>query len=269
MPFTALNTFQEQHTMSNYTVITYEVTDAAAFITLNRPDKRNALNEALVSELKQALTVAEHDGAVKAVVLRGAGKDFCAGADLAQLQKVAQATLLENVDDALGFAELLLQMRRCPKPILAAVHGRALAGGAGIASACDLVMATRSAQFCYTEVKIGFVPAMVMAIARRNLSEKRAFELLTTAKLLSATEAAAFGFINRVCEDAEFETALAQFVGELTAVSASAVRLTKYLLYQTDAMTFEQALRTGVDVNAMARLTPDCQQGVQRFLQRG
>ena len=129
-------------------------------------------------------------------------------------------------------------------------------------------MATRSAQFCYTEVKIGFVPAMVMAIARRNLSEKRAFELLTTAKLLSATEAAEFGFINRVCEDAELETALAQFVSELTAVSASAVRLTKYLLYQTDAMTFEQALRTGVDVNAMARLTPDCQQGVQRFLNK-
>lgn len=254
--------------MENYTTLLSAVEDAAAFITLNRPDKRNALNETLISELKAALAVAAANDAVKVIILRGAGKDFCAGADLAQLQKIAQATVLENVDDALGFAELLLQMRRCPKPILAAVHGRALAGGAGLASACDLVLATRSAQFCYTEVKIGFVPAMVMAIARRNLSEKRAFELLTTAKLLSASEAAEFGFINRVCADDELETALAQFIRELTSVSASAVRLTKALLYQTDALTFEQAVRTGVDINALARLTPDCQQGIQRFLSK-
>lgn len=254
--------------MSNYTVITYETRDAAAQVTLNRPDKRNALNEALVSELKQALAIAAKDDAVKAIVIRGAGKDFCAGADLAQLQKIAQANILDNLEDALGFAELLLQMRRMHKPVIAAVHGRALAGGAGLASACDLVIAARSAQFCYTEVKIGFVPAMVMAIARRNLTEKRAFEILTTGKLLSAEEAASYGFINRVCDDAAFETEVEAFVSEITKVSASAVMLTKYLLYQTDGMTFEQALRTGVDVNAMARLTPDCQQGVQKFLSK-
>lgn len=252
--------------MANYTVITYEVRNAAAQVTLNRPDKRNALNETIVIELKQALATAANDETVKAIVIRGAGKDFCAGADLAQLQKIAQANILDNVEDALGFAELLLQMRRLAKPVIAAVHGRALAGGEGLASACDLVIAANSAQFCYTEVKIGFVPAMVMAIARRNLSEKRAFELLTTGKLLSAAEAADYGFINRVCADDEFETAVEQFTAEVTKVSASAMMLTKYLLYQTDGMTFEQALRTGVDINAMARLTPDCQQGVQRFL---
>jgi methylglutaconyl-CoA hydratase len=254
--------------MPTYTVLTYEIKDAAAYLTLNRPDKRNALNEAVISELKQALREAEADASVKAVVLRGAGKDFCAGADLAQLQRVAQATVLDNLDDALGFADLLLQMRRLKKPIIAAVHGRAFAGGAGIATACDLVLATRSAQFCYTEVKIGFVPAVVMAIARRNLSEKRAFEILTTGKLLSAEEAAAYGFINRVCDDAAFESELEKLVGELTSVSASAVMLTKYLLYQTDAMSFEQAVRAGAELNALARLTPDCQQGVQRFLSK-
>jgi methylglutaconyl-CoA hydratase len=254
--------------MSDYTVITYEVKNAAAQLTLNRPDKRNALNEAVVSELKQALHVAEADPTVKAVVLRGAGKDFCAGADLAQLQRIAQATVLDNLDDALGFADLLLQMRRLKKPLIAAVHGRAFAGGAGLATACDLVLATRSAQFCYTEVKIGFVPAVVLAIARRNLSEKRAFEILTTGKLLSAEEAASYGFINRVCDDEAFETELEKLVGELTGVSASAVMLTKYLLYQTDAMSFEQAVRAGAELNALARMTPDCQQGVQRFLSK-
>lgn len=254
--------------MSNYTVLIYEIKNAAAYLTLNRPDKRNALNATVISELKQALREAEADASVKAVVLRGAGKDFCAGADLAQLQRVAQATVLDNLDDALGFADLLLQMRRLKKPIIAAVHGRAFAGGAGIATACDLVLATRSAQFCYTEVKIGFVPAVVLAIARRNLSEKRAFEILTTGKLLSAEESAEYGFINRVCDDAAFESELEKLVGELTSVSASAVMLTKYLLYQTDAMSFEQAVRAGAELNALARLTPDCQQGVQRFLQK-
>jgi len=254
--------------MPNYTALTYEIKNAAAYLTLNRPEKRNALNEAVISELKQALHKAEAETGVKAVVLRGAGQDFCAGADLAQLQRVAQATVLDNLDDALGFADLLLQMRRLKKPIIAAVHGRAFAGGAGIATACDLVLATRSAQFCYTEVKIGFVPAVVMAIARRNLSEKRAFEILTTGKLLGAEEAAEYGFINRVCDDAAFESELEKLVGELTGMSAAAVRLTKYLLYQTDAMSFEQAVRAGAELNALARLTPDCQQGVQRFLSK-
>jgi methylglutaconyl-CoA hydratase len=254
--------------MFNYTALTYENENAAAYLTLNRPDKRNALNETVINELKEALRAAEADANVNAVVLRGAGKDFCAGADLSQLQRVAQATVLDNLDDALGFADLLLQMRRLKKPIIAAVHGRAFAGGAGLATACDLVLATRSAQFCYTEVRIGFVPAVVMAIARRNLSEKRTFEILTTGKLLSAEEAAAYGFINRVCDDAAFESELEKLIGEVTGVSASAVRLTKYLLYQTDALSFEQALRAGAELNALARLTPDCQQGVQRFLQK-
>ncbi len=254
--------------MSDYTAITYEIKNAAAHITLNRPEKRNALNEAVISELKQALRAAEADADVRAVVIRGAGKDFCAGADLAQLQRVAQATVLDNLDDALGFADLLLQMRRLKKPIIAAVHGRAFAGGAGIATACDLVLATRSAQFCYTEVKIGFVPAVVLAIARRNLTEKRAFEILTTGRLFGAEEAAGFGLINRVCDDEAFESELEKLISEVTGVSASAVMLTKYLLYQTDAMSFEQAVRAGAELNALARMTPDCQQGVQRFLSK-
>jgi methylglutaconyl-CoA hydratase len=254
--------------MFAYTTILYEVNHDAAWVTLNRPDKRNALNQTLVGELKQALAAAEADATVKAVVLRGAGQDFCAGADLAQLQRSAQASILDNLADARGFADLIWQMRKLNKPVIAAVRGRALAGGAGLASACDLVIAAASAQFCYTEVRIGFVPAIVMAIARRNLTEKRAFEILATGKTLSASEAATFGFINRVCNDAEFETAVAAFVNEVTRVSASAVMLTKALLYQTDAMTFEQALRAGAEMNALARLTPDCQAGVQRFLNK-
>src|SRR5262245_13891553 len=154
--------------MSEYQTIIYQIQDRVAYLTLNRPEKRNALTDQVVAELKTALAEAEAAAEVRLAVLRGAGRDFCAGMDLTQLQKIAQASILDNLDDASTFAALLLQLRKLKKPVIAAVHGRAYAGGAGLASACDLVVASRSASFCYTEVKIGFVPAIVSAVARRN-----------------------------------------------------------------------------------------------------
>lgn len=254
--------------MTEYSQILCETSGAVAFITLNRPEKRNALSDVLIGELRQAMTAVASDAAVKVIVLRAAGKDFCAGADLAQLEKAAQATVLENRDDAAHFAELLLLLRRIAKPVIAAVHGRAFAGGAGLASACDLIVAARSAQFCYPEVKIGFVPAMVLAIARRNLSDKRAFEILVTAEPFSAAEAERIGFINRVFADETFHSEVESYAADIAQLSASAMALTKHLLYQTDAMSFAQALQTGVDLNAIARLTPDCQAGIRKFLNK-
>jgi methylglutaconyl-CoA hydratase len=254
--------------MAEYRDIIYELRGAVVHVTLNRPDKRNALNEGIITDLKAAMAEAEADDQVRVVLLRGAGKDFCAGADLSQLEKAAKASILDNIDDASGFAALLLQMRKLKRPVIAAVHGRALAGGAGLASACDLVIAARSATLCYTEVKIGFVPAIVMAIARRNLSEKRAFEILCTGKVLTAGEAESIGFINRVVDDESFESEAEKFANQIAMLSASAIALTKSLLYQTDAMTFEQALRAGVETNAIARMTSDCREGIQRFLSK-
>ena len=249
-------------------ILLYEIRESVVTLTLNRPDKRNALNAELIEALKAGLTRAAQDPQVKAIVLRAAGVDFCAGMDLAQLQRIAQLSLLENRADAAQLAALYRQFRNTPKPIIAAVHGRALAGGAGLAASCDLVLATRSAQFCFTETRLGFVPAMVAAIARRNLTEKQAFEVLTLAKPFTAEQALAYGFINRVCDDDELENALAEFVNDVTRVSASAVQLTKSLLYQTDAMTFDQAIQLGAETNAVARMTPDCQAGVQKFLSK-
>jgi len=254
--------------MTDYKEITYETKNNVAWATLNRPDKRNALNERLVSDLKTAMSEAEADSETRVIVLRGAGKDFCAGADLAQLQRVAKDSILDNIDDASVFAALLLQIRKLKKPVVAAVHGRALAGGAGLASACDLVVAARSASFCYTEVKIGFVPAIVAAIARRNLSEKHAFEILCTGKAMTAEEAERIGFINHLYDDESFEAEVEKFANEIAQLSGSAIALTKSLLYQIDTMTFEQALRAGVEMNAIARMTPDCRQGIQKFLSK-
>lgn len=254
--------------MSEYQEILYQSSDGIAWITLNRPEKRNALNDGLVEELKRSLSAAESDESVRVAVIRGAGRDFCAGADLSQLQKLAGATVLDNLADASGFAAMLQQIRKLGKPVIAAVHGRALAGGAGLASACDLVIAARSASFCYTEVRIGFVPAIVTAIARRNLTEKQAFELLCTGRALTAEEAERIGFINRVFEDDSFESDVREYAGVMAKLSGSAVGLTKSLLYQTDSMSFDQAIRAGVEMNAIARMTPDCQAGIQKFLSK-
>jgi methylglutaconyl-CoA hydratase len=254
--------------MSQYKEIIYEVKNNVAFVTLNRPGKRNALNDQIIAELRDAMIEAEADDQSRVVILRGAGKDFCAGADLAQIEKSAQASVLENLEGASRMADLFLTMRGLKKPVIAAVHGRALAGGAGLASACDLVIAARSAQFCYTEVRIGFVPAIVMSIARRNLGEKRAFEILATGKTFSADEAAVIGFINRVCDDADFESEVEKYAAEISQLSASALMLTKRLLYQIDSMSFEQAIRAGVDLNIIARQTPDCQDSIRKFLSK-
>jgi methylglutaconyl-CoA hydratase len=152
--------------------------------------------------------------------------------------------------------------------VIAAVQGRALAGGCGLASACDIVLAARSSRFGYPEVKIGFVPAMVMAILRRNVSEKRAFELLTLGAEITSEEAFAVGLVNRLIDDEAFDDEVDAFVQQFMKTSSSAVALTKRLLYQTDAMSFEDALHCGVDANVTARLSEDCQQGIGRFLNK-
>ncbi|MDQ6787781.1 MAG: enoyl-CoA hydratase/isomerase family protein [Acidobacteriota bacterium] len=237
-------------------------------ITLNRPEKRNALNDAIINDLKNALREADRDETLRAIVIRGAGKDFCSGADLSALQKISQSDVLENWDDADNLRELFSLIRRVKIPVAAAVHGRALAGGCGLATACDIVLATESARFGYPEVKIGFVPAMVTAILRRNVSEKRAFELITQGFEFSAAEAERTGLINRVFADENFDEAVENYLSVYKTVSRSAVVLSKRLLYQMDGMTFENALLSGVDINTIARLTDDCQNGIAKFLNK-
>ncbi len=249
-------------------VIIVETESCVQTITLNRPEKRNALNDALIFALKEALSEADRDENLRAIIIKGAGNDFCSGADLSALQKIAESDILENLWDAENLLELLALIRRVKIPVIAAVTGRALAGGCGLATACDVVLASKSARFGYPEVKIGFVPAMVMAILRRNLPEKKSFELITQGFEFSAHEAEAFGLINRVFDDETFDESVRNYVSVYEKVSRSAVVLSKKLLYQMDGMTFETALAAGAEVNAIARLTEDCQKGIARFLKK-
>ncbi len=249
-------------------MILYAVENSIASITLNRPEKRNALNDELIAEIKRGLNEASHDERVRAIVISGAGKDFCSGADLSALQKIAQASVGDNAEDARSLLELFVLIRKIRVPVVAAVNGRALAGGCGLATACDLVLASETARFGYPEVKIGFVPAMVLAILRRNVSEKRAFELITRGEEISAAYAKDIGLVNQVFSDETFDADVSEYVKRFSEVSSTAVALTKTLLYQVDGLQFVEALETGADVNVIARMTEDCQAGIARFLKK-
>lgn len=173
---------------------------------------------------------------------------------------------MENLGDARRLADLFLEMRRHPRPIVAIIRGRALAGGCGLATSADIVLAVESAEFGYPEINIGFVPAMVMAILRRSVAERRAFELLTTGERIPAPKALEIGLINRVYADNVFEAEVERYVTQLVARPASALTLTKSLMYQMDGLTFEAALSAGVQANVLARLTDDYRRGIEQFL---
>ena len=226
------------------------------------------MNPALIAGIKDGLREAARDDRVRVVVITGAGADFCSGADLTVLQQIAEADVSENAEDARSLLDLFLSIRQIPVPVVAAVRGRALAGGCGLAGACDLVLASSSARFGYPEVKIGFVPAMVMAILRRNVSEKRAFELLARGAEISAEQAQTFGLVNEIYPDESFDNDVAVYLNDFAKLSRSAVSLTKTLLYQMDGLSFPAALETGADVNVIARLTDDCRQRVAKFLNK-
>jgi methylglutaconyl-CoA hydratase len=248
--------------------ILYSVEGAIARITLNRPEKRNALNDELIAVLKDSLALAAEDQQVRVVLLTGAGQDFCSGADLAALDRSTDAGVLDHLATAQELADVFLAIRHHPKPVVAAVRGRAFAGGCGLATACDLILAGESAQFGYPEVKIGFIPAMVMAILRRSVSEKRAFELLATGEPIGAAEALSIGLINRTYPDEIFDASVERYVESLAAKSASAVGLTKRLLYHIDGMTFDAAIEAGTHANALARMTEDAMRGIEKFAKK-
>jgi len=241
---------------------------AIRFLTLNRPEKRNALNDALVDALKTALGEAHENEELRAVVIRGAGKDFCSGADLSALQKIAGASYEDNLEDAHNLAELFAMPRKMRVPVIAAVHGRALAGGCGLATACDLVLATETAHFGYPEVKIGFVPAIVTAFLRRNIGEKRAFELITQGFEFAAQQALELGLVNRVFAEDQFDVEVENYCSVYEKLSPTAVSLTKDLLYGMDSLAFEESIELGTETNVEARMSEDCQTGIAKFLNK-
>lgn len=249
-------------------VLLYAVSDGVATLTLNRPEKRNALNAELVDALKVGLSGAAADGAVRVVAIAGAGRDFCSGADLAELERISRMSEEENLDDAHSLGALFAQLRAHPKPVVALVHGRALAGGCGLASACDLVVASADAELGYPEVHLGFVPALVMTILRRKVGEGTAFELVARGARIGAEEARRIGLVNRTFAPESFGSDVRTYLRDLADKPMSALTLTKALLYELDGLDFESGIARAAQVNVEARMTDACREGVRRFLER-
>ncbi len=247
---------------------TIDLAGGVLTVTLNRPDKRNAMDTAMVDSLLERLENAELDPDVKVVVIRGAGKDFCAGADLKELLASVDQTSEENAAGAMHLGSVFLRMRALPKPVVAVVTGRALAGGCGLATACDMVLADSGASFGYPEIKRGFVPAMVMAMLRRAVGEKTSFDLVATGRTLTAAEALEIGLISRVYGPDVLEDEAAKILSGLARSSSSALALIKRQHYELDGRSFEEGVRLGAEVNALSRSTTDFKESVQRFFDK-
>ena len=253
--------------MSN--LVLYEVKESVGYITLNRPDKRNALSYQLVSEIKLAFMNAENDNDCKVIVIKGSGEAFCAGADLAYLQQLQTNTFDDNLADSRHLMELFQFIYHSNKVVISEVNGPALAGGCGLASICDFSFATPNSTFGYTEVRIGFVPAIVMVFLVRKVGEKNAREMLLNGDVFKADQALKYGLINYVVKPEELADNVFNFAQKICKLaSAQSLGLVKEMLANVQSMDVNKALEYAAQTNAKARTTDDCKRGIAAFLNK-
>jgi methylglutaconyl-CoA hydratase len=249
--------------------VQYQTNERIGYITLNRPDKRNALNYAFIQELKNAFDYAENDESCKVIVLRANGEVFCAGADLQYMQTLATNSFQENLYDSTHLMQLFQQIYTLKKVVIGQIHGHAIAGGCGLAAICDLSFAVPEARFGYTEVKIGFLPAIVSVFLLRKIGEAGTKQLLLTGDLVSAAQAQALGLINFVVAPEQLPAAVFTFAQKLCHEnSAQSMELTKEMLYRVPEMPLQAGLHYAAEMNAHARGTTDCQRGLAAFLSK-
>ena len=248
--------------------VNYKSKNRIGYVSLNRPDKRNALNHQVVSELKEAFLMANEDAGAKVVVLNAKGDAFCAGADLAYLEHLQQNTFVENLEDSNHLKELFIQIYTMPKVVIAAIQGHAIAGGSGLATVCDYAFSVSDAKFGYTEVRIGFIPAIVMVFLIRKIGEHKAKDLLLSGRLISADEAVNYGMINSVVKK-NLEEEVENFAGELIIKnSAQSMAATKQMIANVQNLALEDGLNLAAQQNAKARATEDCKRGIEAFLNK-
>lgn len=252
--------------MSNIVKISYH--NRVARVQMNRPEKRNALNDEMVLALKNVFAKILQNKETKAVILEGAGEAFCAGADLGYLQKLQTNTFEENHADSSSLMELFKTLYSFPKPIIAKVVGPAIAGGCGLATVCDFCFASPESSFGYTEVKIGFVPAIVMVFLSKKIGEGKARELLLTGKIISSQEAKEFGLINSVVEAENLDSHTLNFAEKLaTNCSGDSIRMIKEMFF-TMPSSYQESLEYAAKMNATARASEDCKKGISAFLNK-
>jgi methylglutaconyl-CoA hydratase len=251
-------------------LVLYQVRDRVATITLNRPGKRNTLNPELVAALDEAITAASDDDAVKIILIRANGDVFCAGADLAVLRELRSASYEENLEDSRRLANMFFRIHDCPKVVIAAVHGHAIAGGCGLVTVCDLSIAQHGARLGYSETRIGFVPAIVARFLVRKTGITIAKRLLLSGELVDAAEAATLGLVTEAAAPENFEERIGYWTSTLlTKTSGEALSATKKLIHFVTDHSRDEAVRYAIETNALSRGTADCKKGIDTFLSGG
>jgi methylglutaconyl-CoA hydratase len=246
-------------------MIKYQIKDEVGILTLNRPDKRNALHPELVKQMKSKLKEVEIDNSVKVLIITGEGKAFCAGADLEYLNEMRNYSTLENETDSRELAELFLMIYNFPKIVIAAVNGAAIAGGCGLASVCDLIVADESnAKFGYSEVKIGFIPAIVSSFLIKRLGEGMAKQLLLSGEIIVAKRAYEIGFVNYLCNNT-LEVAM-DVASKLKVNSQQSMELTKDMIRKVAGLSMQDAVEYCIGLNTISRTTKDFKDGINNFL---
>jgi methylglutaconyl-CoA hydratase len=249
--------------------IEYSVLDRIAFITLNRPEKRNALSNQLVAELKESFSQAEQDDKVKVVILKAIGEAFSAGADLEYLQQLQEFSYEQNYADSTHLKDLFVQIYSLRKVVIAQVQGHAIAGGCGLATVCDFTFAAPEAKFGYTEVKIGFIPAIVMVFLIRKIGESRSRQLLLSGNLINADQAKRIGLINEIVSKEELEEEVIHFAAQLVVSnSAHSMSITKQMMSKVQSLPLDDALTFAAEMNAKVRESADCKRGVAAFVDK-
>lgn len=250
-----------------YSTLLLEHSGCLAIITLNRPDKRNAISTQMMAELQTALDEIEKTH-VRVVIITGAGKAFCAGMDLDMLSAIAKQSPAENQEDSRRIAKLFRRIWSYPRPLIGAVNGAAYAGGCGIATLCDFTLAVPEAKFGYTEVKIGFLPAIVSVFLSRQIGEKRCRDLLLTGRIIDSAEARDFGLVSELVPPENLMARARELADQLIAASPSSLARAKRLLVSSAAASVDHDLERAILENARIRCTPDFQEGVASFLEK-
>src|SRR5438067_12338726 len=250
-----------------YSTLILDIAGQIAAITLNRPDKRNAMSAAMIAELQSALDEIERSHA-RVGILTGTGKAFCSGMDLEMLAAIAQQSPAENQEDSRRMAKMFRRIWSFPRPLIAAVNGAALAGGCEIATLCDFTLAVPEAKFGYTEVKIGFLPAIVSVFLTRQIGEKKARDLLLTGRIIEAAEAREFGLVSEVVPADRLMKRAEELADLLIAASPSSLTRSKRLLVSSAATGVDHDLERAILEYARIRCTPDFQEGLASFLEK-
>src|SRR5690242_14333018 len=257
---------REQASVS-YNTVLYGEAQGIATITLNRADKRNAISYELIDDLLAALKQAAGSSS-QVVILTGAGKAFCSGMDLDNLKQLTGRTHEQNVQDSETMASLFRTLYDFPKPTIAAVNGPAIAGGTGLATLCDFTLAVPEAKFGYTEVRIGFVPAIVSSFLIANVGEKRARDLLLTGRIFGAGEARALGLVNEIVAPEQLMSRAQELAGQLLENSPASLQATKKLLSGYTREQLDRQVAQAIQSNAAIRQTADFKEGITAFLEK-